>query len=89
MLGISYYLMLLALPITGCLFSWIAGHLPCLYLFEIPRLVQDNPNLLEIVKPLHIYLSWFAGLLIAGHALAAIKHPSLIKIMSYWYVAPT
>ena len=69
------YLMLLALPITGCLFSWSAGHpAPVLYLFEIPRLVQDNPELLAIVKPLHIYLSWFAGLLILGHAAVALKH---------------
>lgn len=74
------YLLLLALPITGCLFSWSAGHpAPVLYLFEIPRLVQDNPDLLEIVKPLHIYLSWFAGLLIVGHALAAIKHHIIDK----------
>lgn len=69
------YLILLALPITGCLFSWSAGHpAPVLYLFEIPRLVQDNPELLAIVKPIHIYLSWFAGLLIVGHAAAALKH---------------
>lgn len=74
------YLMLLALPITGCLFSWSAGHpAPVLYLFEIPRLVQDNPDLLAIVKPLHIYISWFAGLLIVGHALAAIKHHFIDK----------
>jgi cytochrome b561 len=74
------YLMLLALPITGCLFSWSAGHpAPVLYLFEIPRLVQDNPDLLAIVKPLHIYISWFAGLLIAGHILAAIKHHLIDK----------
>lgn len=69
------YLILLALPITGCLFSWSAGHpAPVLYLFEIPRLVQDNPELMAIVKPIHIYLSWFAGLLIVGHAAAALKH---------------
>ncbi|MDV7505600.1 cytochrome b [Acinetobacter baumannii] len=69
------YVILVALPVTGCLFSWSAGHpAPVLYLFEIPRLVQDNPELLAIVKPLHIYISWFAGLLIAGHVLAALKH---------------
>ena len=74
------YLILLALPITGCLFSWSAGHpVPVLYLFEIPRLVQDNPELLAIVKPLHIYLSWFAGLLIVGHAAAALKHHFIDK----------
>lgn len=74
------YLMLLALPITGCLFSWSAGYpAPVLYLFEIPHLVQENPDLLAIVKPLHIYLSWFAGLLIVGHVLAALKHHFIDK----------
>lgn len=74
------YFMLLALPITGCLFSWSAGHpAPVLYLFEIPRLVQDNPALLAVVKPVHIYLSWFAGFLLVGHILAALKHHFIDK----------
>lgn len=69
------YVILVALPITGCLFSWSADHpAPVLYLFDIPRLVQKNDELLAIVKPLHIYISWFAGLLIVGHVLAALKH---------------
>lgn len=72
---LALYFMLLALLITGCLFSWSAGHpAPVLYLFEIPRMVQANPELLAIVKPLHIYLSWAAGLLLIGHVLAALKH---------------
>ena len=77
---LALYLMLLALPITGCLFSWSAGHpAPVLYLFEIPRLVQDNPDILEIVKPVHIYLSWFAGFLVIGHIAAALKHHFIDK----------
>lgn len=77
---LALYLMLLALPITGCLFSWSAGHpAPVLYLFEIPRLVQDNPDLLAIVKPIHIYLSWFAGFLVVGHLAAALKHHFIDK----------
>lgn len=73
--------MLIALPLTGCLFSWSAGHpVPVIYLFEIPRLIQSNPELLAVVKPLHIYLSWFAGILIVGHIIAALKHHILIKI---------
>lgn len=74
------YLLLLALPITGCLYSWSAGHpAPVLYLFEIPRLVQDNPELLAIVKPIHVYLSWFAGFVIVGHVLMALKHHFIDK----------
>lgn len=74
------YVILVALPVTGCLFSWSAGHpAPVLYLFEIPCLVQDNPELLAVVKPLHIYISWFAGFLIVGHVLAALKHHFIDK----------
>ena len=69
------YLILIGLPLSGCLFSWSAGHpAPVLYLFNIPRLVQPNEDLLAIVKPLHIYLSWLAGLLVAGHIVMALKH---------------
>lgn len=77
---LALYFMLLALPITGCLFSWSAGHpVPVLYLFEIPRFIQDNPDLTAIVKPLHIYLSWAAGLLLVGHIAAALKHHFIDK----------
>lgn len=69
------YLILLALPITGCLFSWSAGHpAPVLYLFNLPTLIEPNPQITAIVKPIHVYLSWFAGLLIVVHILAALKH---------------
>lgn len=74
------YLMLIALPLSGCLFSWSAGHpAPVLYLFNIPQLVQPDDALLAIVKPAHIYLSWFAGLMVAGHVLMALKHHLIDK----------
>ncbi len=77
---LALYLILLALPITGCLFSWSAGHpAPVLYLFDIPQLVQEDSDLLAIVKPLHIYISWIAGLLLTGHILAALKHHFIDK----------
>ncbi|AXY57057.1 cytochrome b [Acinetobacter chinensis] len=77
---LALYLVLLALPITGCLFSWSAGHpVPVLYLFEIPKLVQDNPDLTAIVKPLHAYIAWAAGLLLIGHIGAALKHHFIDK----------
>lgn len=72
---LALYFMLLALPITGCLFSWSAGHpAPVLYLFNLPTLVAENPAITAIVKPLHVYISWAAGLLLTGHILAALKH---------------
>ena len=77
---LALYFMLLALPITGCLFSWSAGHpAPVLYLFNLPTLIAKNPEITAIVKPLHIWLSWCAGLLIVGHLLAALKHHFIDK----------
>ncbi|MCJ8160243.1 cytochrome b [Acinetobacter zhairhuonensis] len=77
---LALYLMLLALPITGCLFSWSAGHpAPVLYLFNLPTLIEENYDVLEIVKPLHIYLSWGAGFLVVGHIAAALKHHFIDK----------
>jgi cytochrome b561 len=77
---LALYLMLLALPITGCLFSWSAGHpAPVLYLFNLPTLIEENYDVLEIVKPLHVYLSWAASLLVVGHIAAALKHHFIDK----------
>lgn len=77
---LALYFMLLALPITGCLFSWSAGHpAPVLYLFNLPTLIAKNPEITVIVKPLHIYISWAAGLLLTGHILAALKHHFIDK----------
>ncbi|OTG86244.1 cytochrome b [Acinetobacter sp. ANC 4558] len=77
---LALYFMLLALPITGCLFSWSAGYpAPVLYLFDIPALIGKNPEVTAIVKPLHIWLSWAAGLLVVGHLLAALKHHFIDK----------
>ncbi|AOA59979.1 cytochrome b [Acinetobacter larvae] len=74
------YFILIALPITGCLYSWSAGHpAPVLYLFEIPRLLDKNPEIMSIVAPAHVYLSWFAGLLLLGHIAAALKHHFIDK----------
>ncbi len=77
---LGLYFMLIAIPITGCLFSWSVGKpVPVLYLFEIPALVDKNPELLAIVKPVHTYLSWFAGAMVVGHMLAALKHHFIDK----------
>jgi len=74
------YAILIAVPISGCMYSWNAGHpAPVLYLFDIPRLVNENPKLMAITYPVHVYLSWFAGLIIVGHILAALKHHFIDK----------
>lgn len=77
---LALYLILVALPISGCMYSWSAGHpAPVLYLFDLPRLVSENPRLMAITHPVHVYLSWFSGLIVIGHILAALKHHFIDK----------
>lgn len=74
------YLILVALPVSGAIFSWSAGYpVPLVYLTEFPRLIQENPALLAIARPLHEYFAWFAGLMVAGHILVALKHHFIDK----------
>lgn len=77
---ILLYIVLIAMPITGCLFSWSANHhVPVLYLFNLPDLIQANPKLEDIVAPIHIYLSWIVAIMIVGHIAAALKHRFIDK----------
>lgn len=77
---IMLYLILIILPISGCLLSWGAGYnVPVAYLFNIPQWVNKNAQIVAIVKPIHIYLSWFAGGLVVLHILAALKHHFIDK----------
>ena len=72
---LALYFMLIALPVTGCLYSWSVGYpAPVMYLFNIPALIHENPQVTAIVKPLHIWLSWMVGVLLVGHIAAALKH---------------
>ena len=72
---LALYFTLLALPISGCLWSCSLGYpAPVLYMFDLPALVGKNPEITAIAKPVHIYLSWAAGILLLGHILAALKH---------------
>lgn len=77
---LALYFMLIALPVTGCLYSWSLGYpAPVLYLFKLPALIAENPAVTAIAKPLHIWLSWAVGLLLTGHIAAALKHHFIDK----------
>lgn len=77
---LALYFILLALPITGCLYSWSVGYpAPVLYLFDLPALIGENPEVTAVVKPLHIWISWAAGFLLVGHIAAALKHHFIDK----------
>lgn len=77
---LALYFMLIALPLTGCLYSWSLGYpAPVLYLFNLPPLIAENSAVTAIVKPLHIWLSWAVGILLVGHIAAAFKHHFIDK----------
>ena len=76
------YLVLILLPLSGCLFSWTAGHpAPVMYLFNLPQLINKNQDLVKFFKPFHIYFAWITGALVLLHILAALKHHFLTKII--------
>lgn len=77
---IILYLALILMPVTGCLLSWSAGYqAPVLYLFNLPDIIQKNPELKAILKPTHVYLSWVVGVMVIGHIASALKHRFIDK----------
>ena len=77
---LGLYFLLIALPLTGVLFSWSAGYpAPVMYLFNLPPLIEKNDELLAIMRPVHTYISWIAGFLLIGHIAAALKHHFIDK----------
>ncbi|WP_186247715.1 cytochrome b [Burkholderia gladioli] len=69
------YLLMLAIPITGYLYS-SASNIPVVYLglIPLPRLIDPDPVLKETLKTLHIFLNYTLLALVALHVLAALKH---------------
>ena len=74
------YLILVFLPISGVFYSWSAGRdVPVMFLFHLPSLIAADPNAKQIFHTIHSYLAWFAGLVVAGHIAAALKHHLIDK----------
>ncbi|MBU9196530.1 cytochrome b [Burkholderia gladioli] len=69
------YLLMLAIPITGYLYS-SASNIPVVYLglVPLPRLIDPDPVLKETLKTLHIFLNYTLLALVVLHVLAALKH---------------
>ncbi len=66
---------MIAAPLTGWFWSSVAGHpVTLLGVVVLPPLVPKNPDLYDTAMWGHRYVVWFAGALIAGHILAALKH---------------
>ena len=72
-----YVLMVLMvlIPLSGYLISTSAGK-PVIFfgLIEIPALFEKNDEVRDIAIELHFYVAYGIGVLVLGHAGAAIKH---------------
>ncbi|ALD91516.1 putative cytochrome b561 [Cupriavidus gilardii CR3] len=69
------YLLILAVPVTGYLYSQAAG-VPVVYLgvWPLPQLIEPNDALKETLKFAHIWLNYLMAAIVVLHAAAALKH---------------
>lgn len=70
-----FYVLLLAAPITGWLYSSAAG-VPTVWLglVQLPDLLHRNKPVAETLRQVHASLDWALLVLVVGHALFALKH---------------
>src|SRR5690606_18028069 len=72
---LALYFILIALPVTGCLYSWSLGYTaPVLYLFNLPALISENPTVTAHVIPLQFRYYWSVGLCLFSDIAAALHH---------------
>ncbi|WP_323121852.1 cytochrome b [Burkholderia alba] len=69
------YLLMFAIPITGYLYS-SASNIPVVYLgiVPLPRLIDPDPALKDVLKTLHVTFNYGLLALVVVHAVAAVKH---------------
>lgn len=75
-----FYLLMIAMPITGWLVTSAAGFPISFFgLFIIPTLIQPDPHLLDLFAEVHEILAYTLIAFICGHVLAALKHQFIDK----------
>ena len=69
------YVLILAIPISGWLFSSASG-VPVVYfgVLPLPNPVEKDKELAEFLKQIHIFLNWTLFVIVCVHVLAALKH---------------
>jgi cytochrome b561 len=76
----SFYVLMLALPVTGWLLTSAAGLAPSFFgLWVLPALVAPNPHLQDVFTSIHQWLSYALILVFFAHVGAALKHHFINK----------
>jgi cytochrome b561 len=71
----ALYVLMIAIPITGYLYSSAAGiQVVYLGILPLPKLIDANRAVAAVLKPIHIYLNYTLLAAVAGHLLAVVKH---------------
>ena len=74
------YFMMVVIPVTGYAISTSAGSPVSFFdLFDIPAVLPESDGLRDLAVELHYYLSYGAAIVVAMHALAALKHQFIEK----------
>ncbi|MFZ4835289.1 cytochrome b [Rouxiella sp. Mn2063] len=70
-----YLIVMIAVPLSGWYWSSVAGSPPLLLgIIPLPAIAAVDHSHYIFGMWLHRLLAWFAGLLVLGHAMAALKH---------------
>ncbi|MFC4764107.1 cytochrome b [Dyella koreensis] len=71
----ALYLLIVALPLSGWWFNSVAGKpLQFFKQFNLPALVEANPDHQGLSHEVHEYLFWFLVLVLVAHIGGALKH---------------
>lgn len=87
---IALYVLMLAIPVSGYLYTCAAG-VPVVYLGVLPLPVVIAPDHASaaVLKTIHIYLNYALLAAVGGHLLAVIKHhlidrvPVLLRMLPF------
>jgi cytochrome b561 len=74
------YVMIAAMPIEGWILSNAHGvSVSLLGLVPLPRLIEDDSELADVLSDYHVWLAWALLAVVLVHALAALWHHFVLK----------
>ncbi|MFM0285941.1 cytochrome b [Paraburkholderia megapolitana] len=75
------YVILIAMPVSGYLNSYGAGHaVNWFWLFRVPAVVPESHWLAHLSGQIHALLAWATYALIVGHILAVLYHQLIQRV---------
>lgn len=76
-----FYILLIAMPLTGWIMSTASGHIPdffWLVKFPLPFIAKNKP-LAKTFETIHTYIAWSIVALLCLHVMGALKHHFIDK----------